>query len=124
MATVELTHVRNLTSQTDIFKSGDDKCLDVVFMDQNSLVFHVPSTAKPGHQVEMKGQVIIKKKPFKFEATGKISSINPDDEHSHRVEIHLHQFDKLLWKNMLLQQQEDRARFDKIFDSMRGEDEK
>lgn len=123
MANVELTHVRNLTSQTDIFLAGAiQKCLDVVDVGTNSLVFHLPAQAHAGHQVALKGVVHMNKKTFKFEATGKIAAIESGDDNSQKIEIHLHQFDKILWKNLLLQIKEDRSRTEKIFNSMRGED--
>lgn len=124
MASVELTHVRNLTSQTDIFiASGSLSPLDVADLGPHSLAFHVTASARVGHQVSLTGQVIMKKRPVKFEATGKIASIEADEEtKSSKFEIHLHQFDKMLWKNLLLQLEEDRERFDKIFNSIRGED--
>ncbi len=123
MPTVELTHVRNLTTQTDIFKGDAKKCLDVVDLSPSSLVFHAPAQGRVGHQVELSGTVLMNKKTFKFEATGKIAAIEPDETESNRIEIHLHQFDKVLWKNLILQIKEDRGRLEKVFSSMRGDDE-
>jgi len=124
MANVELTLVKNLTSQTDIFTPNTvQKSLDVVDINQTSLAFHTSAQGKVGHQVSLTGQVLMNKKTFKFEATGKISAIDPDDDNSNRIEIHLHQFDKMLWKQLMIQMKEDKGRIDKIFKSMKGEDE-
>lgn len=123
VANVELSLVRNLTSKTDIFAPNTaQKHLDVTNFDQTSLVFHSATPCAVGHQVSLTGQVMMNKKTFKFEATGKIAAVD-SDENTNRIEVHLHQFDKQLWKNLLLQIRDDRNRVDKIFKSMKGEDE-
>lgn len=124
MAQVELTLVRNLTSQTDVFKPNTaQKHLDVTEFNQTSLVFHATSPGVVGHQLALTGQVFIQKKNFKFEATGKIAAISVGEDNATRIEVHLHQFDKFLWKNLLLQTKDDRTRVDKLFKSFKGEDE-
>lgn len=56
MPAVELTHVRNLTSQTDIFVAGAQKCLDVVAVDQRALVFHAPAQGRIAHSGLLAGK--------------------------------------------------------------------
>ncbi|MGE0527647.1 MAG: hypothetical protein AB7P49_11330 [Bdellovibrionales bacterium] len=121
-STFELHRIHNLTSQVDIH-TKKQKALEVVEYGPSTLVFQSHEKAILGQLLNLEGRLTIGGETVTFHATGKVVGITVGEHKLNRFEIHLNQFDQFQWNRFLAQSKARQGRVDKIFNSIRGEDE-
>jgi hypothetical protein len=118
--TIEIISLKNLTTQSDLIRNQVN-CVEVSDYSAQSLSIEIMGGHLPIDQlVSISCQIQLSGKIRSFEAIGKVSATMPLSSGSTKIEIHLHQYDKKLWKQFLQDKKEAQNKADDIFNKVKG----
>lgn len=120
-AYLRLNHIKNMATQLELH-SPKSKPLEVIECNDQNLSFITKNVALAGQLVFLSGALVYGQETVDFEATGRIEAVSEASQGMFRFDIHLHQFDRTLWKRFVTALNSRQARADRIFASIRSEE--
>lgn len=119
--TIELTRIRTLTTETDLFAATDSDTMEAVEFNEKTLVFQLPkSTLTVGSLVSLSCKLRFPK-PVEFPITAKVQFCELPGSIFMRVGFELRQFEKDVWVRFVSAAVAEQARVDKLLNAMKGE---
>jgi len=119
---IELTEIKNLTSDIDILASQEASKLDVAEYGEKSIAIHLSNMRVSTYSLlSISGKICFKNQEFNFSATGQVAACetHPSGKLT-RLEVQLRQIDNEIWDQFLQAGKEEQARIDHLFYSIKG----
>jgi hypothetical protein len=123
-ASVEISHIANLTASVEIVSCKRDDYFELMEFEAASVVFFLPrNRVNVGHLLSLTGNIRINDSAFPFSATGKIVWVEEEVvENLVAVKIHLGQYDRILWERYLQASNSQQGLVDTLMAAIRGDE--
>lgn len=114
--------IYSLTNNLPLLLRSPENPINVVEYNENKFSIEAPKGTCPmGHLLSINGLITFGDKQFHFFVSGKITEVVALPENCEKYKIDMYRFDTLLWSQFKESLQQEQAKIDLLFRSMRDE---
>lgn len=119
----EVKKLMNLTTEINLLNKQTDPVVEAIEYSADHVVFEVDEkSCSKGQLVDVEATIHFESEKIPFKGTGKISEATKIGNSRMKVSIHLHDFDKDLWKKFISTMQKRQKELEQLFKSMKDDE--